>query len=90
MPTRSVERINEKVQIGLKLLQEAILEYLAKRPDGVSSAQIYKDLGFDEVDGRGKRSDKALWGIHNRLIKEKKIRIDRNFTPHRWFLTNPP
>jgi hypothetical protein len=69
-----------------ELLKEAILDYLAARPEGASSAQMMKDLGLKEVY-KGKPSDKLLWGLHNLLIAEGKIRIDRKTSPQRWHLT---
>jgi hypothetical protein len=74
----------EKALSGVKMLQEALLDYLSTRKNGVPATQMREDLGLDkDADPNGQHKGMLMWGVINLLIEDGKVEINRNFTPHR-------
>jgi hypothetical protein len=76
----------EQAKIGLRLLMDAIVEYLRAYPEGRTTQQARDDLGLHSPDGRGQWGDNLFWGLHNRLEAEGSIRLDRTTRPSVMFL----
>jgi hypothetical protein len=68
---------HEQAQIGLRLLKDAILVYLAAHPKGRTPRQIREDLGLDSADCTGARADHLMWGLHNLLEAEGEVRREQ-------------
>jgi hypothetical protein len=80
----------EKAESGLLLLKEATLEYLATRPQGVSSREAREALGLDSADIEGQRKGYLFWGLHLLLENEGKV-VKRLIDGHRLlFLARQP
>jgi hypothetical protein len=75
----------EKAEEGVKLLKQAVQEYLETRRDGATSSEICEELGLLDSNAKGQRKGHLLWGVKNLLIQEDKLetkKIDghkRNF-----------
>ena len=57
---------NEKAAEGIRLLKEAILEYLEMHP-GTKSTEVRDELGLHAPNKKGQWGDGILWGIENLL-----------------------
>lgn len=51
-----------KSQQGLKLIEEAVLQFIAEHPNGVSNATIADELGL-QSDIAGKHKNYLSWSI---------------------------
>lgn len=65
--------VQEKAQIGLSLLKEAVLELAQANPEGISNADAASVLGL-RSDYRGKQKDYLSYSILGILLGEGKIR----------------
>ena len=63
---------NEKAQKGLKLLEEAILEILAQKSDGLRNAEIAEILEIHS-DYLGEQKDYLSWSVLGLLLNEGKV-----------------
>jgi hypothetical protein len=63
----------EKAKCGLWLLKEATLDYLAARPEGVSSRTAREALGLDSADPKGQHAGYLFWGLYHLLEHEGKV-----------------
>ena len=63
---------NEKAQKGLKLLEEAILEILAQKSDGLRNAEIAEILEIHS-DYLGEQKDYLSWSVLGLLLNESKV-----------------
>jgi hypothetical protein len=80
----------EKAQSGLALLKEALLEYLANRPEGASASEIREGLGLEDSDSKGQRKGYVLWGLFNLLRHDGKVQINKTYRPNRMILVGKP
>jgi hypothetical protein len=71
-----------KVEAGYKLMKEAVAEYLGSHPEGVSAADMRDALGFTDENEKGERKGYAMWAVLNLLIREERVRIDKDTSPH--------
>jgi hypothetical protein len=68
----------EKAKAGLWLLKQAVLEYLAKQPNGAARPDDIRDaLDLHDEDAKGENKGRLLWGLGHLLKKDGKIRADR-------------
>jgi hypothetical protein len=68
---------HDQAQIGLRLLTDAILVYLAAHPEGQTPHQVREALGLDSPNRKGERADHLMWGLHNLLETEGQVRLEQ-------------
>jgi hypothetical protein len=71
----------EKANAGLWLLKQAVLDYLATRPNGTApSMEVREALRLHDEDHKGENKGRLLWGLANLLNADGSVRsetIDR-------------
>jgi hypothetical protein len=70
----------EKAKEGVRLLKEAVLEYVAAHP-GATTRDVQEALDLESRNEEGKFKDQLLWGIDNLLRAENKMRFDKTKRP---------
>jgi hypothetical protein len=81
---------HDQAQIGLRLLRDAILVYLAAHPEGRTPRQVREDLGLLSADSKGERADYLMWGLGNLLESAGQVRRDQPDGRHNvLFLVTP-
>jgi len=65
----------ENAQQGLTLIKNAIVEYIREHPNGVTNAEIARNLGI-ESDYEGKQRDYLSWSVIGLLLREGRIRYE--------------
>jgi len=84
MNTNSL-KVAEKAKAGVNMIKEAILEYLREHPNGVSNAEIVRDLKL-ESDFEGENHNYLSWSVIGLLVNEGKIRYERRGRSRFYFL----
>ena len=64
--------LNEKAQLGLKFLKDAVLELAKANPEGIQNSDAVKTLGL-QSDYQGGSKDYLVWSILGILMREGKI-----------------
>lgn len=64
----------EKAQKGLAMLKDAVHEYVSQHPDGVPPREVREALGLDSPNEKDQRKDHLLWGVHNLLEREGRVK----------------
>lgn len=67
----------EKSNEGLALLKEALIDYLAKHPEGVGNSDLARDLGL-ESDFQGKQKNYLSWSVIGLLVNEGRVQFFKN------------
>lgn len=67
----------EKAQQGVRLLKEAVVDFLEARAEGATAAQMGKALGMMDSDAKGQQKDHVLWGIRNLLRTEGTLETEK-------------
>lgn len=62
----------QRAEVGLELIESAILEYIKSSEGGVSNVQIAEELGL-QSDIDGDHRNRLSWSILGNLINKKKI-----------------
>jgi hypothetical protein len=76
----------EQAEIGLLLIKDAILEYLAAHPAGVPSATIREELGLDSADSKRQHKGYLFWGLQHLLENEGRVRYEKRDDHNLMFL----
>jgi len=85
-PTRE-----EKAACGLRLLKQAILDYLAERPQGARSVQVRKALALrSDVEGIAFNSHRVVWSLLGLLIREGRARGEGKGRGRHYYLASQP
>jgi len=66
----------EKSRAGLHLLKEAIIDYLAQHPEGLTNIEITRGLGL-ESDFEGGQKNYLSWSVLGILLAEKLVRYEK-------------
>ena len=77
----------KQAEHGLKQLKQAIVEYIATHPDGVTNAQVATDLQL-ESDFEGKHQNYLSWSILGLLVNEGLIRYRLNGRSKIYFVSD--
>jgi hypothetical protein len=77
----------QQAENGLKQLKQAIVEYIATHPDGVTNAQVATDLQL-ESDFEGKHQNYLSWSILGLLVNEGLIRYKLNGRSKIYFVSD--
>ncbi|MCE5273707.1 MAG: GIY-YIG nuclease family protein [Deltaproteobacteria bacterium] len=64
--------LQEKAQLGLKLLKDAVLELAKANPNGIQNSDAVKTLGL-QSDYQGGSKDYLVWSILGILMREGKM-----------------
>lgn len=64
--------LRDKVTAALRLMQEAITDLLSEHPEGLTSAQIARELGL-ESDYEGHHQGYLSWSVMGILLNSKKV-----------------
>lgn len=75
----------EKSRIGLTLLKEAIVDYLAQHPEGLTNIEITRGLEL-ESDFEGGQKNYLSWSILGILLAEKVVRYEKQGKTRRYFV----
>ena len=67
----------EKANEGLALLKEAVIDYLAKHPEGVGNSDLARDLGL-ESDFQGRQKNYLSWSVIGLLVNEGRVQFFKN------------
>lgn len=62
----------QRAEVGLELIESAILEYIKSSEGGASNAQIADELGL-QSDIDGDHRNYLSWSILGNLISKKKV-----------------
>lgn len=62
----------QRAEVGLELIENAILDYISSFEDGVSNAQIVDALGLHS-DIEGNHKNYLSWSILGNLINKGKV-----------------
>jgi hypothetical protein len=62
----------QKAQIGLQLMQDAVMELLSEHREGLTNAQIGNELGL-QSDYQGHHQGYLSWSIMGLLLNAKKV-----------------
>jgi hypothetical protein len=62
----------QRAEVGLELIESAILEYIKSSEGGVSNVEIAEKLGL-QSDIDGEQRNRLSWSILGNLINKKKI-----------------
>ena len=66
----------DKAHEGLTTLKAAILEHLAKHPEGIGNSEIARELGL-ESDFQGKQKNYLSWSVIGLLVNEGRVIFER-------------
>lgn len=66
----------EKATTGVRLLKEAVLQFVADNP-GSTTKEVQEALDLFSPNEHGDYKDQLLWGIDNLLRAENKIRFKK-------------
>jgi hypothetical protein len=82
----------EKAQAGLRLLKEAVLDYLKAHQEGASgqgvrTVQVRSELGLESPDRKGQRKGNLFWGLVNLLETAGQVRGETVGRQNLLFLT---
>jgi hypothetical protein len=61
-----------KAAMGLALLKEAILTYLAEHPEGLRNNELSQQLGL-ETDHQGNQENYLTYSVLGLLLKEQRV-----------------
>jgi uncharacterized protein len=64
--------VQDKAQSGLRLLKEAAVEFLSRRPAGATNHDLEQELGLDS-HRLGKHRGWLSWSILSLLMNEGKV-----------------
>ncbi len=67
----------DKAKEGLVALKAAILDCLAKHPEGISNSQIARELGL-ESDFQGKQKNYLSWSVLGLLVNEGRVICEKH------------
>ena len=62
----------EQAEAGLRQIEQAILGLLQQQPEGMTNAQIAKELGI-ETGAPGEHRNMLSWSVIGRLIRTGRI-----------------
>jgi hypothetical protein len=63
-----------KARDGLALISEAVLEHLAKHPEGIGNSELARDLGL-ESDFQGRQKNYLTWSVIGLLVNEGHVQF---------------
>jgi hypothetical protein len=78
--------VQEKAQIGVALLKEAVLELAKANSDGITNSDVSKALGLQSDYGGGSK-DYLSWSLLGLLMREGKLKRDDNIAKGRHVAT---
>jgi hypothetical protein len=64
--------LKEKAEAGLQLMQEAITGLLSNHPEGLTNAQIARELGL-QSDYEGHHQGYLSWSVIGLLLNSRKV-----------------
>ena len=64
--------LKDKAETGLQLMQDAITGLLSDHPEGLTNAQIARDLGL-QSDYEGHHQGYLSWSIIGLLLNSRKV-----------------
>lgn len=78
----------EKAQAGLWLLKEALVQYLADHPQGVTPSDARAALGLENPGVEVVKETRLFWGLHDQLEAEGRIEV-KKIDGHKYLFPMP-
>ncbi len=78
--------VQEKAQIGVTLLKDAVLELAKANSDGITNSDVSKALGLQSDYGGGSK-DYLSWSLLGLLMREGRLKRDDNIAKGRHVAT---